>query len=203
MDNSSLNATEIAVGSLLAGRGGYGGGYGGAWGEGYNGCGPWATPSANAVRINRNSQEIENQADCTREVLGAGLRSIDNNFENAERARQFTDVRSGQFQSELRTNDRIRDLENRMIENATAAAKCCCETQLGFKDVALDQQKAESATQLKMAEMEARLAAEIKASESRTIQRDLDRAERELQTQKIISTCGCGCGGGVRPCPPA
>jgi len=51
--SDSLNATEIAVGSLLAGgRGGYAGG---AWGSGYQDVGHFGTVSSNAVRIDRNA----------------------------------------------------------------------------------------------------------------------------------------------------
>lgn len=136
MDNSSLNATEIAVGSLLASNrgGGYGGGGGGAWGGGYGGHAPFAGPGSNAVRLDRNAQFIENQADCTREVLKADLNGVRDNFENLLRANDFNAVRDGQFRGELRLSDRMRDLEK-------AQAECCCATQLAFKDSALEAQK--------------------------------------------------------------
>ena len=130
MDNTgSLNATEIAVGSLLAGNRGYG--YGGAWDghHGYGGHGNFASPSANAVRLNRNAQQIENQADCTREVLG---NSMDNNaraFNQAENNRSFQRVCDNITASEFRTGDRLRDLEREINANAREAAQCCCDTQ--------------------------------------------------------------------------
>lgn len=181
MDNSSLNATEIAVGSLLAGNrgGGYGGG---AWGGGYYGR-PFADDGTNAVRINRNGQFIENQADYTRDSINSGIDRVANAFENAERARQFSDIRDGQFRLELRTNDRLLALQAEMNANARTAADCCCEVKLNqCKDTAA-------------------LMAEIKAVESRSTLRDLDRAERELTALKTQVACGCvqGCS---TPCPP-
>lgn len=56
MDNSSLNATEIAVGSLLAGGGGVGGVGRGAWDRGGTIATPWSVQDVNDT--------INGQADC-------------------------------------------------------------------------------------------------------------------------------------------
>jgi hypothetical protein len=223
-DNGFSSSDAVLWGAMNnMGRGGYGGygGGGGAWGAGYGGYGGghgvWANPSANAVRINRNAQQIENQADCTREVLGQQMDNTARAFDASTRAGEFSRVcdnlsdldrrnSDNSFRSELRVSDRLADL-------AAAQAKCCCDTQLGFKDVALEQQKcccdtqlqisqSESRSQLQMSEMESRLNAEIKAVEGRGIQRALDRAERELQTQTILRETNNGCGVGRVPCNP-
>lgn len=209
-DNGFSSSDAVLWGAMNnMGRGfGYGGYGGGAWGAGYGGhgggYGVWASPSANAVRINRNAQQIEDQADCTREVLGQQMDNTARAFDAATRANEFSRVcdnlnaldrrnSDDSFRAELRLSDRLADL-------AAAQAKCCCDTQLSFKDVALEQQKCCCDTQLRMSEMEARMTAEIKAVESRNIQRDLDRAERELQTQTILRETNNGCGVGRIPC---
>lgn len=133
MDNSSLNATEIAVGSLLAGgRGGYG--YGGAWGGGMPGYGPWASPSANAVRLDRNDDNVNHQGNCTRELLSYQNLANLNAFENAERLNQFTDIRDGQFRGELRVSDLISRNQMDALRNAAdirqQISDCCCDSKV-------------------------------------------------------------------------
>jgi len=230
MDNtSSLNATEIAVGGLLAGgygRGGYGyGGGGGAWGGGWGGggFGPWASPSANAVRLNRNAQQIENQADCTRDMIQAGNIGTLQAFENATRDRQFTDLRDGQFRAELRTADKLDAQQiNALRDNADIRqqlADCCCdnkvlnlEAQLRNQECCCETQKQilalEAGNNLKFAAVErqacedkSQILAEIKAVESRNIERQLNAANAELTALKTQVACGCttGC---CRPCHP-
>lgn len=150
MENgSSLNATEIAVGSLLAGRGGYGYG-GGAWG-GAGGYAPFAGPASNAVRINRNADltrlsldRVSDQAEETRRILQA-QNTADQIMDG------FNRVCDRQVDSEFRTSDRLRDIEREIAANArlttaelsgiklqscqdkadilTAVKDCCCETQ--------------------------------------------------------------------------
>jgi hypothetical protein len=152
MDENSLNATEIAIGSLLAGRGGYGYGGGGAWGGGDTGYGPWASPSANAVRLNRNAQQVENQADCTRELLSTQNQGIRDNFESITRGNQFNNVIDCQFRGELRTSDLINANNlNQLRNNAELRqqiADCCCdnktlilETQLKNQECCCETQK--------------------------------------------------------------
>jgi len=180
MDNSSLNATEIAVGSLLAGNrgGGYGGG---AWGGGYYGR-PFADDGSNAVRLNRNAQFTENQADCTRDVINTGIDRISNAFESAERARQFTDIRDGQFRQELRNSDQIAALSQRIEANAREAAECCCK---------LERQACED---------KAAILAEIKAVETRQVrdQLNVERSQRVALETRVACGCVSGCS---TPCP--
>lgn len=163
MDNSSLNATEIAVGSLLAG--GNRGGGGGAWDNGYNGR-PFADDGSNAVRINRNNdiQKVSNE--CNKDIFTGAINNFRDSFENLNRANQFSDLKDGQFRLELRTNDNIAAIREQMSKDAAAAALCCCK-----------------------------LESEIKASEGRAIERDLNKANAELIALKTQVACGCvsGC----------
>lgn len=125
-NNGSLNATEIAVGSLLAGRHGYGDG--GAWGGGYAGYGPWASPSANAVRLNRN-------ADAT----STGFAGVHQSFDSAERSRQVNTLTRDIKDVDKDICDKLGEIQvNQLRENADLSrqlAQCCCDNQLVAKDV--------------------------------------------------------------------
>lgn len=95
-----------------AGRGNmYGGGEGGS-----GGFAPWASPGSNGVRIETVGQKVEDQNDCTRTLLGQGLGTIQNQFENATRAGENARIctkiseadqrnTDGQFRAELRGAD--------------------------------------------------------------------------------------------------
>lgn len=187
MDNNKMykmeekEMSDINTESLLLARGvGYGG-YGGVWGGGYGGYGPFASPSANAIRLDRNAQATEDQADCTRAVLGLGLDNINSNFENATRQREFSDLREGQFRAELRTNDRLRDLEREINANARVAADCCCDLKV------------------QAANDKAEILSKMEALSKEGIARDLDRAERQVIALQTQIACGCttGCS---KPC---
>lgn len=194
MTDSSLNATEIAVGSLLAGnRGGHGGG--GAWGGGYSGYGPFASPGANAVRLDRNAQLGENQADCTREVLGKQMDDTRTAFSAAEIARNFQRVCDSLNTAEFRTSDRLRDIEREMNANARVAAECCCETQkeilkldaannLRFAEISKDVAVNQGDTNARLASIDAKIDANQKFNE-------LFAENQALKTQVA---CGCTTG---------
>jgi hypothetical protein len=179
MDNGFTTSDAVLTSAMSGGFGGRGGAWGGNYGS------PFADFGSNAVRLNRNAQMTENQADCTREVLGLGLSNITNAFENADRSAQFTNVKDGQFQSELRTNDRILALQAEVNANARVAADCCCDLKV------------------QAANDKAELLSTMQALSKEGITRDLDRAERENIYLRTVSTCGCGCGGGTTPCPSA
>lgn len=149
------------------------GGGGGAWGAGYGYGAPFAGPASNAVRINRNADMTRLSLDRISDQNEENRRILADQNTTGLLFNNFNRVCDRITDMEVRTNDRFRDQDREMAAIARENAKCCCE-----------------------------LKEEIKAVETRTITRDLDRAERELQTQKILTTCGCGCGGGVRPCPP-
>jgi len=125
MENGSVNASDAATLALL-----YGGNRGGGIGVGAGGYGDGYGNVSNAVRLDRNAQQVENQADATRGFIAAGAAGISGSFENAERSRQFSHIHDNQFQTELRTNDRLLALQNEMNINAKAAANCCCELKL-------------------------------------------------------------------------
>ena len=173
MDNGTFGTQDILTGRGL-GLGGFGG---------YN-YGQFAGPSSNAVRINRNLEVGEANDRCTKQVLGAGLDRISaQNFEGRFNA-AVTSIRDGQFQSELRNGDRLRDIEREIAQNARVAAECCCELKLeNCKNTAM-------------------LSAEIKAVEGRNIERSLNAANAELIALRTQVACGCvtGCS---TPCTSA
>lgn len=173
MEDKNLSANDIALGSLLTGNrgGGYGYGGGGAWGGGGygSGHGSFAGPGSNAVRMDRNAQVIEDQNDCTRSVLGGAIDNMNNSFESVARQGQFNELKDGQFRSELRNGDRLRDIENTIAANAKEAAQCCCDAKL------------------ENCKQHSELLAEIKAVEARGIQRDLDTVTAELTQLKTIN----------------
>lgn len=170
MDNSSLNATEIAVGSLLAGnRGGYGGSGGGAWGGGGHGVAPFAGPASNAVRINRNSEitklgidRISDQNEETRRNLGEN-RIMDNVTGGHNR------ISDNVANSEFRQQDRMRDIERDVVQNAKDAAACCCDV------------KVQAATD------KAELLAAIAAQGQATLGRELDAANARVTQLETIN----------------
>lgn len=138
------------------------------YGYGY-GSSSFANPAANAVRIESGAREnaaaFENLLD--QNQFAITNRSI------SESCNRLMDA---QVNGEFRMGDRLRDIEREMNANAREAAKCCCDIKL------------------QAANDKAEILAEIKATESRTVTRDLDRAERELTALKTQIACGC-CGG--------
>ena len=126
MDTRTNIDDFLTVRGFGGGYGGYGG-YGGGGGYGHGGSGYYASPGANAVRINRNAEKIGDQADCTRTILGKGLDSVRDNFENLMRANDHQGLVKAISDSEFRGSDRLRDLERIVNGNAKDAAECCCE----------------------------------------------------------------------------
>lgn len=191
--NTGFSASDAVLWGAMnnMGRGGYGGG--GAWGSGYGygGFAPFAGPASNAVRINRNAEVNREQNRCTQFAL-----------DQAEESRRFSDLTRQISNSELRNGDRLRDLERELNANARTAADCCCETQKEILRLEGNNNARFAALEKQACEDKAQILAAIQATETRALERDLNRAERREQTQTILSTCGCGCGGGVRPCPP-
>jgi len=97
--------------------------------SGRGGYGQFASPSANAVRINRNSDitklgidRISDQNEQTRRDMGESR--IMDNITNGHAG-----IRDVQINGEFRNADRLRDIEREMNANARAAADCCCDTQ--------------------------------------------------------------------------
>ena len=169
------------------------------WGNG--GCGaPFADPASNAVRINRNADVAEANDRCTKEVLSAGMNRIADQAEEGRRQAQNTvlvdtlvnsefrtsdriaGLKDGQFAGELRTGDRLRDLEREASANAKIAADCCCDLKL---------QSCEDKAQI-LAAIAAQTAVTL-AVESRGIERNLNAVNAELTSLKTQIACGCNC----------
>lgn len=136
---------DIDTNSLLLARGvgGYGAGFGyGGYGAGVGG---FANPSANAIRLDRNDQRNEDQADCTRMAMGLGLDRISDQAEEGRRSAQFTTLVDATNHNTNRLTDRMSEAAltgaindgNTRVENVRSLADiraemaaCCCDTKL-------------------------------------------------------------------------
>jgi hypothetical protein len=144
IDSSSAGTLALMYDTLRAGRG-YGGGYGEGGGYGFwGGHGTYAGPGSNAVRIDSVSQKVEDQADATRELLGAQVDAAAASFENLTRANEFAATNKNIADTSSRICDRLSEQALReAIDNGNArldnqrqlsdmraeSAKCCCDTQ--------------------------------------------------------------------------
>lgn len=170
--------SNISTDSLLLARGvggagfGYGGGYGG----------DFANQSANAIRLERNAQDIENHADFSRELMQKGQEANLHAFDAGKTADGFTCVCNRISDSEFRTSDRLRDIEREMNANAREAAKCCCEVKL---------QSCEDKSQIMAAIADAK--ATSLATEGRAVERALNATSAELVALRTQVACGCNC----------
>lgn len=160
------------------------------FGYGY-GSGPFASPTSNAVRINRN-----------KDLATAGIDRVALTLDNAQEERRHTNLCNRISDMEFRLADRDRDITKDITDARFEAKDCCCETQKEILNLRADTNLRFAEVARQACEDKSQIIAEIKAVETRTLERELNRAERREQTQTILSTCGCGCGGGVRPCPP-
>jgi len=208
MNDSSLNATEIAVGSLLAGNrgGGYGGGYGGGggmWGGG-GGHGPAMMANgaysvgANSVRIDEHAKSHaaglenlldQNQFNATNKSIVDGFaRASDTSSANVNR------VADNQFRSELRGSDQLAALTAEIASNARITDKCCCETQKAIAEAAKDAAKCCCEAQLNAAKDHAALMATVLSENGKTRElmqgNALDAANAKIIQLETISALG-------------
>jgi hypothetical protein len=150
--------TNIDPTSLLLARGfngPYGGGMGAGFGGAYGGVGvngDFANASANAIRLDRNEQNVENQADFTRELMEKGQEANLHAFDAGTTAEGFSRICDKLSDSEFRTGDRQRDIEREINTNARDAAKCCCEVQASIAAAAAESAKCCCETNLRMSE---------------------------------------------------
>lgn len=159
MESNSINPSEVATLSLLAGgRGGFGGGFGGGYGYGVGNqvlaAGAHADGTAIGSRIETMQDSIRIAFDSNQEQIRESRtqeqfsRLSDNQFRAEIRASdqhasaqaltsstelrtsdQHTALAHDSANSELRGLDRQRDIERILVQNAKDAAECCCETQ--------------------------------------------------------------------------
>lgn len=162
----NVQPADIATLSLLNrpyGAGyGFGGGYGGSglhFGNSNLAAEAHANGTAVAAKIEGNAEKIDAQSAM---------------FDSAERSRQFKDLSDQMTAAEKNLSDQhtatTQALNGHSLETLKAineaakeAAKCCCDAQLEAQKNTAD------------------LKAEILAVETRTVTRELDRAERTLQ----------------------
>jgi len=175
MENGFSTADAVLTSAMSGGFGN------GAANWGNRGCAaPFADPASNAVRINRNADVSAANDSCTRSVLGLGLDRLSDQAEESRRSAQFTSIRDGQFQAELRNGDRLRDIEREIAANAKIAAQCCCDLKL---------QSCEDKAEILAAIADSKATA--LAVESRGIERSLNAANAELTALKTQIACGC------------
>lgn len=119
--NSDAVLTAAMSGGLGRGNGG------GQWGGGGMYGRPFADDGSNAARILAGTQMTENLIDCSKDQLTQAIANMNNNFESVSRQGQFTAVIDNAFQSELRTNNKLDVINQRISDNAAASALCCCK----------------------------------------------------------------------------
>lgn len=172
--------SQISTDSLLLARG-IGPGFGG-FGYGYGGG--FANPSANAIRLDRNADQVASEGACTREIIGKGQDYNLHAFDAAQESIQFGRVCDRLSDAEFRTGDRLRDIEREMAANAREAAKCCCDVKV---------QSANDKAEILAAIADSK--ATTLAVESRGVERMLNATQAELTALKTQVACGCGCHG--------
>lgn len=133
-NGGNIGTGDAAVLALLADTARAGRGHwGGEGGYGY-GFGPYTNPSA-----------LQHTLECARDQL-AGQTQMQGEIANQQALLDaISNTCQSVLQSETRISDRVRDIEiNALRESADLArqlAACCCETQKGFLEQALEQQK--------------------------------------------------------------
>lgn len=172
MENGSLNTTGYVANAMYDNIRGFGYGYG-------SGYGSFASPSANAVRINRNDDLNRERYRSTQFVL-----------DQAEESRRFAELKDGQFRAELRTCDKLTGLGKDITDARFEAKDCCCETQ---KEIL--QLKADNNVQF----------GELKAGQS-ALSAKMDSykeiSELVAENNALKTQIACGCVTGCStPCP--
>lgn len=132
-ENTRTNIDDFLTVRGFGGYGGYGGYGGGGGGYGHGGSGYFASPGANAVRINRNAELINRGEDSIRDLFN--FNNINDKFATLQAAI------TGHAFNALRENaDLSRQLADCCCDNKVATAElkavllkeigdCCCETQ--------------------------------------------------------------------------
>jgi len=204
MDQTSISGTNLADIIALRGVGvgtpwGYGYGYGGRIG------GRYSNLSSLQHGIECTKDTVRDANDCNRRIFGTALDGVNSSLEGLQRDNQFTatntnvingfnrvceEIRENDrrysdsvFQQELRNGDRLRDIERANDARFRSLEQCCCDAKL------------------QACEDKSELLAEIRASEARSVERQLNAAQAELTALKTQVACGCttGC---TRPCHP-
>ena len=126
MDSSSLNATEIAVGSLLSGRG-VGGVGGGAW----NNSGIVGAPYAGLATI-------QHSVDDAKECVRTGNTALRTEFNHSSLLHQMFSQQLGAGQTHL-------EMTREIAAVRAEAKECCCELKGEIKDLEVSRLKDELA----------------------------------------------------------
>jgi hypothetical protein len=193
MNDSSLNATEIAVGSLLAGgnRGGGfgGGGNGGAWDDASGGM-MFPGNSVLAAEAHANGTAVKEAIDSGKTAAASGLENLldQNQFTATNKSIVDGHNRLGDNMAanvgriadqvtnqEFRNGDRLRDLDKTIAANAAIAAQCCCDTQKAIAEAAKEAALCCCDAKLEAAKSHASIMASVIAENSAT--RELIRGD--------------------------
>lgn len=129
MDNgTTLGATEIAIGSLLAGGRGIGGG---AWGGGFPAVGSVGAPYANMSTIQHGIGHLE---DCVR----TGNIELRTEFNNSN-------LTSLLFQQQTAAGQHHLEMTREIAAVRAEAKDCCCDLKSEIKDLEVSRLKDELA----------------------------------------------------------
>lgn len=134
--DGAVGATQAATLALLtdtarAGNRGYGIGMGGGEGGGYGYSGGlFANHSSIQHGIANTTQAVENQADCTREVLKASMDSNGRAFDAATIQTSFTRICDRIAGMEAQTARDMLQLTRDGNDARAEAAKCCCDVKV-------------------------------------------------------------------------
>lgn len=125
MDNGIGNVGPYDVGTLalLGGISGCGGVVGGRGGLCYGN-------DVLAANAHADGTAVKEAVDCNAKMCSAGLDRISDQAEESRRSAQFTSIRDGQFQAELRNSDRLQGIQQQLNDMALANCKCCEEAKL-------------------------------------------------------------------------
>jgi hypothetical protein len=197
--NGDTNMDRTNIDDFLTVRG-FGGGWGlGGWGGG--GQGVFASPGANAVRLNRNAEITKSENSCNRHLFGQALDQIQNSFENQTRAGEFqqvcnklaevgSSITDNQFRAELRSADKATFIG--IDQKLDKLADCCCEQKV--EAAKAETRSVERFCELKagQAEIKATLAANKEIAELRqqlTVEQTLNRQYCCPPPVKCVDPC--------------
>lgn len=138
---NSMN-NDFGVGDILTGRGL------GLGGFGYGGCNAgYGSPYANLATIQHGianvSQNVEDQADCTRQIVAAQVNSVDKSLTNLERNNSFQRICDDIQRLNNQRGQDMLYLQTQMSNMAAENAKCCCDTKLLIKDTTIENLRSE------------------------------------------------------------
>lgn len=153
-------------------------------GLGYNRGGSlYSGNSMLAAGAHADGTAVKTAVDCHASSMNSALDRISaQNFEGRFN-QAITSLRDGQFQLEIRTNDQARATDRTLNDMRLEQCRCCEESKL------------------LNCQTESRLAQRMEAIETGRVRDENAKLQARVNQLEIFRECGCGCGGGVTPCP--